>query len=135
MSLLPAVPFDASFDGLYGLEQRDGDPGRGVARARIAVRPEICDHEGALAGGVLAAAAEAVASRATAEAVAADGLLAQGLSNDTTMIGRVTGGHVDVEARLAGRTDTEWVWAIDVRDASGRACALARVTVAVRAPR
>ena len=135
MSFEPAVPDDASFDALYGLEVLEEDAERGHSRARIAVRPELCDHEGALAGGVIAAAAEAMASRATAVAVMPAGLLAQGLSNDTTMFARVTGGHVEVDARVAGRSATEWVWSIDVRDAAGRPCALARVTVAVRAPR
>lgn len=135
MSFEPAVAYETTFDALYGLEVVEEDPERGIARARIAVRPEVCDHEGALAGGVVAAAAEALASRGTAQVVMSGGLLAQGLSNDTTVFAQVTEGHVDVEARVAGRTDTEWVWSIDVRDAAGRPCALARVTVAVRAPR
>ncbi len=135
MSFEPAVAYDATFDALYGLEVLEEDPERGLARARIAVRPEVCDHEGALAGGVVAAAAEALASRGTAQVVMSGGLLAQGLSNDTTVFARVTEGHVDVEARVAGRTDTEWVWSIDVRDAAGVPCALARITVAVRTPR
>jgi acyl-coenzyme A thioesterase PaaI-like protein len=132
MSFQPAVPYDATFDAVYGLEVLEEDPERGIARGRIAVRPDLCDHDGALAGGVMAAAAEALTSRATALGVVPRGLAASGLSNDTTMFGRVTEGHVDVEARLAGRTDTEWVWSIDARDAAGRPCALARVTVAVR---
>jgi uncharacterized protein (TIGR00369 family) len=135
MSFEPAVAYDATFDALYGLEVLEEDAERGLARARIAVRPEVCDHDGALAGGVVAAAAEALASRGTAQVVMSGGLLAQGLSNDTTVFARVTEGHVDLEARVAGRTDTEWVWSIDARDAAGRPCALARVTVAVRPPR
>ena len=131
----PAVSYDACFDAVYGLELVEDDPEGGRVRARIGVRPEVCDHEGALAGGVVAAAAEAIASRGTAQAVMPQGRLAQGLSNDTTMFGRVVDGHVDAVARVAGRTDTEWVWSVEFADGAGAPCALSRITVAVRSPR
>jgi len=131
----PPVAYDASFDAVYGLRMVEEDPAGGAARARVDVRPEVCDHEGALAGGVVAAAAEAIASHGTARAVMPLGRLAQGLSNDTTMFGRVTRGHVDAVARVVGRTDSEWVWSVEFADAAGTPCALARVTVAVRSPR
>ncbi len=126
------VATEASFDALYGLQVLEEDPEGGSSRGRIDVRPEVCDHGGALAGGVLAAAAEALASRATARVVMPRGLLAQGLSNDTTAFARVTSGHVDARARMVGRTDTEWVWSVEFADAAGEPCGLSRVTVAVR---
>ncbi len=131
----PPVPYDACFDAVYGLQIVEDDPSGGAVRARVEVRPEVCDHEGAVAGGVVAAAAEAVASRGTAQAVMPHGRLAQGLSNDTTMFGRVVDGHVDAVARVVGRTDSEWVWSVEFADAAGVPCALARITVAVRTPR
>jgi acyl-coenzyme A thioesterase PaaI-like protein len=127
----PPVAYDASFDAVYGLEVLEEDPEAGSSRARIEVRPEIGDHRGAVAGGVLAAAAEAIASRGTWRAVMPR-LVAQGLSNDTTAFAPVTSGHVDVAARVVGRTDTEWVWSIEFADAAGGPCGLSRVTVAVR---
>jgi len=120
------------FDAVYGLQVLEEDPERGIGSGRVAVRPEICDHDGAVAGGVLAAAAEAIASRGTWLAVASRGLSAQGLSNDTTAFAPVRCGHVDVAARVVGRTDTEWVWSVEFADAAGRPCGLSRVTVAVR---
>jgi len=129
----PAVPYDRSFDATYGLEIFARDDGE--MRARIAVRPEVCDRHGALAGGVLAAAAEALASRGTALAVMPAGQIAQGLSNDTTVIGEVRDGAVEVVARVVGRGLTEWVWTAEARDGDGRVCGISRVTVAVRAAR
>jgi acyl-coenzyme A thioesterase PaaI-like protein len=118
----PPVPYDRCFDAVYGLQIVEDDQEGGAVRARIDVRPEVCDHEGALAGGVVAAAGH-------------DGRLAQGLSNDTTMFGRVGHGHAEAVARVVGRTDSEWVWSVEFTDAAGTPCALARVTVAVRTPR
>ncbi len=128
----PPVSPAASFDAVYGLQVLEEDLPAGVSRGRIEVRPEICDHGGAVAGGVLAAAAEAIASRGTWQAVMSDGLAAQGLSNDTTAFAPVTSGHVDAVARVVGRTDTEWIWSVEFADAAGRPCGLSRVTVAVR---
>jgi uncharacterized protein (TIGR00369 family) len=128
----PPIAPEASFDAVYGLRVLEEDLEAGASRGRIDVRPEICDHDGALPGGVLAAAAEAIASRGTAAVVMARGMLAQGLSNDTTAFARVTSGHVDARARMVGRTDTEWVWSVEFADAAGEPCGLSRVTVAVR---
>lgn len=126
------VAVDASFDAVYGLRVLEEDAEAGVSRGRIDVRPQLCDHAGAVAGGVLAAAAEAIASRGTQRAVLSRGLAAQGLSNDTTAFAPVTSGHIDAAARAVGRTETEWIWSVEFADASGRPCGLSRVTVAVR---
>lgn len=129
----PAVPFERSFDARYGLKVVSEDvAGEGVVHARIAVVAEVLDRHGALHGGVFAAAAEALASSGTALAVVPRGSAAMGLSNDTTVLERVTGGELAFVARVVSRGDDAWVWTVDARDAENRPCSHSRVTVAVR---
>ena len=129
----PAVPFERTFDALYGLEFTSEDVAAGgVLYGRIAVREQVLDRHGAVHGGVFAAAAEALASSGTALVVLPQGNAAMGLSNDTTVLARVTGGELAFEARVVSRADDAWLWTVDARDADGRPCAHSRVTVAVR---
>jgi acyl-coenzyme A thioesterase PaaI-like protein len=70
------VPFERSFDSLYGLEILAAEPEH--ARARIQAGPHLHGPGGAVHGGVYFAAAESLTSAATALAVAPDGALVIG---------------------------------------------------------
>jgi 1,4-dihydroxy-2-naphthoyl-CoA hydrolase len=129
----PVVPFDECFDARYGLEVVSDDvEGEGVVRGRVQVRDALLTEQGVVHGGVFAAAAEALASRGTAMSVLPKGFMAMGQSNDTNILDLVSEGVIHVEARVASRGEDAWVWTVDARDEDGRACALSRVTVAVR---
>jgi 1,4-dihydroxy-2-naphthoyl-CoA hydrolase len=129
----PVVPFDECFDAQYGLEVVSDDvDGEGVVRGRVPVRDLLLTERGAVHGGVFASAAEALASRGTAMSVIPHGFMAMGLSNDTNILQPVSEGVIHVEARVVSRAEDAWVWTVDARDETGRACALSRVTVAVR---
>jgi uncharacterized protein (TIGR00369 family) len=129
----PVVPFDECFDAQYGLEVVSDDvDGEGVVRGRVPVRDLLLTELGAVHGGVFASAAEALASRGTAMSVIPRGFMAMGLSNDTNILQSVSEGMIHVEARVVSRAEDAWVWIVDARDEAGRACALSRVTVAVR---
>jgi uncharacterized protein (TIGR00369 family) len=122
------VPGPASFDDLYGLELLSAADGE--ARARVRVREHHRQPVGLVHGGLLAAIAESTAVSATAPAV--DGA-ARGLSVQTSFLRPVTAGAVYALARCRHRGRTTWVWEVDLSDDDGRLCALARVTVAIRA--
>ncbi len=97
------------------------------------MRDELRQPIGLLHGGVLSTLVESVCSRSTALAVAGDGMVAIGQSIDVTFLRPTTAGHVEVEARARHRGRTTWVWDAEVRNAEGDLCALARMTIAVRA--
>src|SRR4051794_34439910 len=129
----PAVAFENSFDGLYGLRVHSEDvAGEGVVHGAFHVGAALLTAQGVLHGGVYAAAAEALASRGTAVMVMPDGNAAMGLSNDTTVLASPAGGTVELEARALSRGEQAWLWTVDARDGEGRLCAHSRVTVAVR---
>lgn len=129
----PKVPFDECFDAQYGLEVVSGDvEGEGVVRARVPVRDVLLTDLGVVHGGVFASAAEALASRGTAISVIPRGFMAMGQSNDTNILELISEGVIHVEARVVSRGEDAWVWTVDARDEDGRACALSRVTVAIR---
>ena len=130
----PVVPFDECFDAQYGLEVVSDDvEGEGVVRGRVPVKDALLSEQGVVHGGVFAAAAEALASRGTAMSVMPRGLMAMGQSNDTSVLEFISEGVIHVEARVVSRGEDAWVWTVNARDETGRACALSRVTVAVRA--
>jgi uncharacterized protein (TIGR00369 family) len=132
---LPFVlSYDASFDGLYGLETATrGLDEDGVLRGRVPVRPDLLGAQGRLHGGVPAAIAESLASQGTAWAVVGDGLMVSGLSNDTTVLAPVTeGATLHAEARAHSRGTDLWLWSVELRDDGGALCAFSRVTIAVR---
>ena len=118
------------FDALYGLEIQS--LGEEEASAQVDVRPELLEPGGGVHGGVYAAIAESLASLATSKAVSADGRRAQGLSNHTTFLRSIERGAVHATARRRHRGRTTWVWEVEITDDEGRACALVRLTVAVR---
>jgi 1,4-dihydroxy-2-naphthoyl-CoA hydrolase len=130
----PTVPFESSFDTLYGLElTREGFGPDGIVRGRLQVRRQLLGAENRLHGGVPAAIAEALASQGTALGTIPRGLMASGLSNDTTVLAPVAeGATLDAEATPHSRHDDYWVWSVQLRDEAGVLCAFSRVTIAVR---
>jgi 1,4-dihydroxy-2-naphthoyl-CoA hydrolase len=133
MQFASAVPFEESFDALYGLE--DVELGDGWARGRVPVSNRVRQPAGLVHGGLFASMAESLASAATYVAVAPEGKVAMGLSNATSFIRPILAGTVHAEARVRHRGGTTWVWDVEVTDDEGRLCALTRMTVAVRQPR
>ena len=125
-----AIPFEKTFDGLYGLEVLDVS--EDTARARVAVRDEVKQVMGLLHGGVYASIAESLTSMATGMAVAGEGMTAQGLSNQTSFLRPILEGTIHAVARRRHRGRTTWVWEVDITDDQERLCALVRMTIAVR---
>jgi len=121
------------FDRLYGLELLDVDEQQ--VTARVCVREEIKQPAGLVHGGVYASIAESMASLATALAVLPDGETAMGLSNATSFLRPITDGFVHAQATRLHRGRTTWVWDVRFTDDAGRACAVTRMTIAVRPPR
>ena len=126
----PKIPFERTFDALYGL-QFDAVSEDEVT-AHVDVRDEICQPMGLVHGGVYAAIAESLASMATALAVSDDGKQAMGLSNSTSFLRPITEGTVHATARRVHRGRTTWLWDVEITDDQGRRCALTRMTIAVR---
>jgi uncharacterized protein (TIGR00369 family) len=118
------------FDGLYGLQLIDFSDTD--VRAQVTVREELKQGMGLVHGGVYASMAEAMASLATALAVYAQGDTAMGLSNNTSFLRPVTEGTVHGHATRIHRGRTTWVWDVRFTDDEGRACAVTRMTIAVR---
>jgi 1,4-dihydroxy-2-naphthoyl-CoA hydrolase len=118
------------FDALLGTEWLDDDPDH--ARVRVEMRDELRQPFGLLHGGVMSSLVESVCSRATALAVLGDGMAAMGQSISVSFMRPITAGVAEVHARARHRGRTTWVWEAEVRDAEGRLCALAQMTIAVR---
>jgi uncharacterized protein (TIGR00369 family) len=118
------------FDALLGTEWLDDDPDH--ARVRVQMRDELRQPVGLLHGGVISTLVESVCSRATALAVLGEGNMAMGQSISVNFIRPVTEGHAEVRAQARHRGRTTWVWDAEVRDAAGKLCALAQMTIAVR---
>ena len=134
MDFEPVVPYEESFDALYGLEILE--VGEERATARVPVRDAVKQPMGLVHGGLYAAIAESLASVATALAVAPDGNVATGLANQTSFLRPITEGTVHAQAIRRHRGRTTWLWDVEITDDAGRLCALVRMTIAVReAPR
>ncbi len=118
------------FDRLYGLELLSYDEQE--VRAQVRVREELKQPAGLVHGGVYASIAESLASLATALAVLPEGNTAMGLSNNTSFLRPVTDGTVHALATRLHKGRTTWVWDVRFADDQGRACALTRMTIAVR---
>jgi uncharacterized protein (TIGR00369 family) len=126
----PVIPYERTFDALYGLEILEA--GEDLVRAQVVVRDELKQPMGLVHGGVYASIAEAITSMATAVAVLPDGRTAQGLSNQTSFLRPILEGTIHAEARRRHRGRTTWIWEVDITDDAGRLCALVRMTIAVR---
>jgi 1,4-dihydroxy-2-naphthoyl-CoA hydrolase len=118
------------FDRLYGLELLDCSETE--VSAQVVVREELKQPAGLIHGGVYASLAESMASLATAIAVHEAGEMAMGLSNNTSFLRPVTEGVVHAQATRIHRGRTTWVWDVRFSDDAGRACAVTRMTIAVR---
>jgi len=127
------VPYEQSFDSLYGLEVLEMDEER--VTAQVPVRDAIKQPMGLVHGGVYASIAESIASIATARAVVLEGSYAVGLSNQTSFMRPITAGTVHAEAIRRHRGRTTWLWDVEITDDAGRLCAVSRMTIAVRPQR
>jgi uncharacterized protein (TIGR00369 family) len=124
------IPFERTFDALYGLEVTERSDGH--IRGRVALRDALRQPAGLLHGGVIASMAEALTSLATWLAVQGEGRTAQGLSNHTSFLRPVLDGSLHAVARARHRGRTTWVWEVEFFDDAERLCALSRMTIAVR---
>lgn len=118
------------FDALYGLRLTDCREDR--AEGAVEVRDELTQADGFLHGGVLAALAETLAARGTRTRVRTQGKLALGLAMQFTVLHPVRAGTIRATAVRRHRGRTTWVWEVEVTDAEGLRCAVARVTIGVR---
>ena len=128
-----AIPYEKTFDALYGLEMLE--LGEEHATARVPVTDAVKQPMGLVHGGLYASIAESLTSTATALVVAADGMIATGMSNQTSFLRPITEGTVHAEAIRRHRGRTTWMWDVEITDDAGRLCAVSRMTIAVRAPR
>ena len=133
MALEPKIPFERTFDALYGLQIHDVSDEE--ATATVPVRDEVKQPMGLVHGGLYASIAESLASMATAMAVAPEGKAAMGLSNATSFLRPITEGTVHARATRLHRGRTTWIWDVEITDDDGNLCALVRATVAVRPAR
>ena len=119
------------FDRLYGLELISCDETE--VRAQLTVREQVTQPMGLVHGGVYASMAESMTSLATALVVLPQGETAMGLSNNTSFLRPITSGTVHAHATRIHRGRTTWVWDVRFSDDHDRACAITRMTIAVRA--
>jgi 1,4-dihydroxy-2-naphthoyl-CoA hydrolase len=130
MDFQPVIPFEQTFDALYGLQIRDCTPER--VTATVEVRDSVKQPMGLVHGGVFASIAESITSQATALGVYAEGNAAQGLSNQTSFLRPIFEGTIHATGTRRHKGRTTWVWEVDITDDAGRLCALVRMTIAVR---
>lgn len=130
MDFDPVIPYENTFDALYGLNVVEASDERVVAT--VPVRDAVKQPMGLVHGGVFASIAESIASLATAQAVIPDGNMAQGLSNQTSFLRPILDGTIHATAIRRHRGRTTWVWEVEITDDAGRLCALVRMTIAVR---
>ncbi len=126
----PPVPYDQSFDALYGLEILEATDD--LVRAQVPVSNAVKQPMGLVHGGVLASIAESITSMATFRAVAGEGKIAVGMSNQTNFLRPIAEGTIHAAARPRHKGRTTWVWEVDITDDVGNLCALVRMTIAVR---
>lgn len=133
MAFAPLVPYENSFDALYGLEVLELTDQR--VTAQVAVTDKVKQPMGLVHGGLYASIAESITSIATATAVASDGMIATGMSNQTSFLRPITEGTVHATAVRRHRGRTTWMWDVEITDDAARLCAVSRMTIAVRPPR
>jgi uncharacterized protein (TIGR00369 family) len=130
MDAQPALsPQPSGFEDLLGLEV--DELGEELARARLHVRGELTEANGAVHGGVFGAIAQDLVGRATAHALAADDREAVALSNQTSFMRPIFDGQIRAVARRRHRGRSTWVWEVEMIDDQQQLCALSRVTVAI----
>ncbi len=130
MDFEPVIPYDQTFDALYGLRVLEVSDERVLAE--VTVHDGVKQPMGLVHGGVYASIAESITSMATAQSVLPDGNMAQGLSNQTSFLRPIFDGTIHATATRRHRGRTTWVWEVDITDDAGRLCAVVRMTIAVR---
>ena len=133
MEIEGLVPYEKTFDALYGLEVLEYDEERVIAR--VAVEDKVKQPMGLVHGGLYASIAESITSMATARVVVPEGMIATGMSNQTSFLRPITEGTVHATATRRHRGRTTWMWDVEITDDAGRLCAVSRMTIAVRSPR
>ena len=126
------IPFENTFDGLYGLEIVEH--GDGFVHGRVTVQEHHKQSFGLVHGGLYASMAESLTSLGTYFGVAEQGAIAMGQSNSTSFLRPITEGHVHATCRARHRGRTTWLWDVDITDDQERLCAVVRMTIAVRHP-
>jgi 1,4-dihydroxy-2-naphthoyl-CoA hydrolase len=126
----PVIPLERTFEGFLDLEWLELSSDS--AHVRFRVRENLKQPLGLLHGGIYCAVAETIASVATVREVWRAGFSAAGLGNSASFLRPVTGGAVDVRARLRSRDEREWLWSHEFRDEQDRLCALVDVMIASR---
>ncbi len=124
------IPFERTFDALYGLQVLEMSPD--LVRAQVHVADHHKQGFGLVHGGVFASIAESITSEATARAVHPNGEIAQGMSNQTSFLRPIVGGTIHAAGQRRHKGRTTWVWEVDITDDEDRLCALVRMTIAVR---
>jgi 1,4-dihydroxy-2-naphthoyl-CoA hydrolase len=127
------VPYENTFDALYGLEILEYDDER--VTARVPVEDKVKQPMGLVHGGLYASIAESITSMATARVVVPEGMIATGMSNQTSFLRPITQGTVHATATRRHRGRTTWMWDVEITDDAGRLCAVSRMTIAVRPQR
>jgi uncharacterized protein (TIGR00369 family) len=133
VDFVPLVPYENTFDALYGLEVLELTDER--VSAQVPVADKVKQPMGLVHGGLYASIAESITSIATARSVADDGMIATGMSNQTSFLRPITEGTVRASAVRRHRGRTTWMWDVEITDDAGRLCAVSRMTIAVRPPR
>ena len=120
-------------NGTLGIEI-DSSDGEGVVRGRLPVTERVMQPFGLVHGGAILALAETLASAGTWNGVKDEGKLAMGQEISASLLRPISSGHVNGLATARRRGRSAWVWEVEITDDEGRLCALARATIAVRAP-
>jgi 1,4-dihydroxy-2-naphthoyl-CoA hydrolase len=129
MKRAPVIPWEASFDALYGLQMLH--LGESEVRAQVPVTDEVKQPMGLVHGGVYASMAESMTSWGTAHGVPA-GTTVMGMSNQTNFLRPIMAGTIHAVARCRHRGRTTALWEVDITDDDGRLCAVVRMTIAIR---
>ena len=133
MEIRGLLPYENTFDALYGLEVLEFDDER--VTARVPVADKVKQPMGLVHGGLYASIAESITSMATARVVVPEGFIATGMSNQTSFLRPITEGTVHATALRRHRGRTTWMWDVEITDDAGRLCAVSRMTIAVRPQR
>lgn len=103
-----------------------------LVRASFPVADVVRQPAGIVHGGVYALVAESMCSIGTMSGVWAGGMIPLGMSNNATFLRPVAEGTVHAVARRVHGGRTTWIWDVEMTGDDGRACALVRMTIAVR---
>jgi uncharacterized protein (TIGR00369 family) len=124
----PPDTTEHGFDSLYGLQIHERGDGR--VRAEVKVHERMTQPQGRVHGGVYAALAESLAMLGTEVDRGAQAIPE---SSQITFLRPVTAGALHAAACALHCGRTTWVWEVEITDDQGELCALARMTVALRA--